>query len=144
MINWFNMPTEGLSNGGQFEIKELTATENKVYQKDGEVYNKVTVNVEGGGGGDFSTAEVTITNTAENSYIYLTYGAFVEDGELFTEYSVATGTSTATLVLYKGSQLILISADSITSTTGDITGDLIDGFTITGDCTITGEGFADS
>ena len=97
----------------------------------------------GGGSSDFSTAEVTITNTAENSYIYLTYGAFVEDGELFMEYSVATGTSTATLVLYKGSQLILISADSITSTTGDITGDIIDGFTITGDCTITGEGFSE-
>lgn len=62
MINWFNMPVEGLSNGGQFEIKELTATENKTYEKDGEVYNKVTVNVSGGGGGssDFSTANVTI------------------------------------------------------------------------------------
>lgn len=64
MINWFDMPAQGLSNGGQFEIKELTATENKVYQKDGEVYNKVTVNVEGGGGGgDFSTAEVTLNLT---------------------------------------------------------------------------------
>ena len=66
MINWFNMPEEGLSNGGQFEIKELTATENKTYEKAGEVYNKVTVNVEGGGGSsDFSTAEVTIINNSE-------------------------------------------------------------------------------
>ena len=61
MINWFDMPAEGLSNGGMFEIKELTATENKVYQKDGEVYNKVTVNVEGGGGGgDFKVIMQTI------------------------------------------------------------------------------------
>ena len=82
--------------------------------------------------------------SVDNSYIYLTFGAFIEDEELFTEYSVAKGTSTVTLVLYKGSQLILISAESINSTTGDITGDLIDGFTITGDCTITGEGIADN
>ena len=60
MINWFNMPAEGLSNGGQFEIKELTATENKTYEKDGEVYNKVTVNVSGGGSSDFKKVNVTL------------------------------------------------------------------------------------
>lgn len=65
MINWFNMPTEGLSNGGQFEIKELTATENKTYEKDGEVYNKVTVNVSGGGSSDFTKADVAITNNRQ-------------------------------------------------------------------------------
>lgn len=76
MINWFNMPEEGLSNGGQFEIKELTATENKTYQKDGEVYNKVTVNVSGGSS-DFTTAAVSIDATdveilgvVANSIIY--------------------------------------------------------------------------
>ena len=106
MINWFDMPAEGLSNGGLFEIKELTATENKVYQKDGEVYNKVTVNVpsptgkititengtdidiaqyatadvnvEGGGGSsDFSTAEVTIQITTENPDVYVAIPAIV-------------------------------------------------------------------
>lgn len=94
MINWFDMPSQGLSGGGEFEIKELTATENKVYETPGEVYNKVTVNipqptgkikitengtdiniaqyatadvnVEGGGGSsDFSTAEVTVINTID-------------------------------------------------------------------------------
>ena len=54
MIHWFDMPAEGLSNGGEFEIKELTATENKVYQTPGEVYSKVTVNVEGGGSSDLN------------------------------------------------------------------------------------------
>lgn len=61
MINWFNIPDEGLSNGGLFEVKELEVTENGTYETKGEMYNKVTVNVEGGGGeSDFSTAEVTV------------------------------------------------------------------------------------
>lgn len=50
MINWFDMPAEGLSNGGLFEIKGLEVTENGTYEQSGEMYNKVTVNVEGGGG----------------------------------------------------------------------------------------------
>lgn len=49
MITWFDMPANGLSNGGQFEIKELSVTENGEYETPGEMYNKVTVNVEGGG-----------------------------------------------------------------------------------------------
>ena len=49
MINWFDMPAEGLSNGGLFEVKELEVTENGTYETKGEMYNKVTVNVEGGG-----------------------------------------------------------------------------------------------
>lgn len=65
MINWFDMPAEGLSNGGLFEVKELEVTENGTYETKGEMYNKVTVNVEGGGGSsDFSTAEVTIINNS--------------------------------------------------------------------------------
>lgn len=51
MINWFDMPAEGLSNGGLFEVKELEVTENGTYEEKGEMYNKVIVNVEGGGGG---------------------------------------------------------------------------------------------
>ena len=70
MLNWFDMPAQGLSNGGQFEIEELSATENKVYQEDGKVYSKVTVNVEGGGGSsDFSTAEVTLICSGGEEYI---------------------------------------------------------------------------
>ena len=64
MINWFDMPAEGLSNGGQFEVKELTATENKVYEKAGEVYNKVTVNVEGGGGSSDDALSLSVLYTA--------------------------------------------------------------------------------
>lgn len=68
MINWFDMPAEGLSNGGLFEVKELEVTENGTYETKGEMYNKVTVNVEGGGGSsDFSMAEVTLNLTVENA-----------------------------------------------------------------------------
>lgn len=65
MINWFDMPAEGLSNGGLFEVKELEVTENGTYETKGEMYNKVTVNVEGGGGGEFKIANITWENLPE-------------------------------------------------------------------------------
>ena len=99
MINWFDMPAEGLSNGGMFEIKELTATENKVYQKDGEVYNKVTVNVEGGGGSsDFSTAELTVS--VNTGGFDISNAVEIFDDEMSVVDSFETGTYV--LVLYKG------------------------------------------
>ena len=102
MINWFDMPAEGLSGGGQFEIKELTATENKVYEKAGEVYNKVTVNVEGGGGSsDFSTAQVTITNTSEKGF-RLEFPNFYEDVMYSYLDSADIDGSAITVALYKG------------------------------------------
>lgn len=128
MINWFNMPAEGLSNGGEFEIKELTATENKVYETPGEVYNKVTVNVEGGGGSsDFSMAEVEITGVAE------IYGAFIRgDGSYYTNTA-----QTVTIILYKG-KATLMSTRAPESVTGNISYDSDrEEFTVTGDGTIT-------
>ena len=113
MINWFDMPAEGLSNGGLFEIKELTATENKVYQKDGEVYNKVTVNVEGGGGGgssDFSTANALfhvefIGYTGISQQPSLVTVAYVENNTLKSGYDIDNPLTTANhpeIVTYKG------------------------------------------
>lgn len=131
MINWFNMPVEGLSNGGQFEIKELTATENKTYEKDGEVYNKVTVNVSGGGSSDFSTAEVTIVNVdvAEELPVYLPN--CVEENALgegspamvFCMNAITEpGTYTYNIALYKGIALgqIAIGPTLDFAVTGDI------------------------
>lgn len=66
MINWFNMPDEGLSNGGLFEVKELEVTENGTYETKGEMYNKVTVNVEGGGGETWNTVFEGSVTTVEN------------------------------------------------------------------------------
>ena len=61
MINWFDMPAEGLSNGGLFEVKELEVTENGTYETKGEMYNKVTVNVEGGGSSWQTVFEGSVT-----------------------------------------------------------------------------------
>lgn len=65
MINWFDMPAEGLSNGGQFEVKELEVTENGTYEEKGEMYNKVTVNVEGGGSSWQTVFEGSVTTKAQ-------------------------------------------------------------------------------
>ena len=130
MINWFNMPAEGLSNGGEFEIKELTATENKVYQKDGEVYNKVTVNVEGGGGSsDLTTATITLNSD------YELYGCFVSnDGYSYS--SAGGGAGSFDIILYKGKALLYVDG-TVQSTSGDIEYDSdFDGYFVTGDCTI--------
>lgn len=135
MINWFDMPTQGLSNGGEFEIKELTATENKVYQKDGEVYNKVTVNVEGGGGSsDFSTAEVTASG------IGFFYGAFLVDNKI--QYEAKLMNASGVLVLgTNGSIIYMYRGGEVTATSGNIEAvydddDLI-GYLVTGDCSLT-------
>ena len=134
MINWFDMPAEGLSNGGLFEIKELTATENKVYQKDGEVYNKVTVNVEGGGGSsDFSTAEVTLNAEGFGSL----WCVNIVDNILGP--NVAFFIESFEAVLYKGSQVFDTSEieGTITVSGGAVYDSDEHTITITGDCTIT-------
>lgn len=155
MINWFDMPAEGLSGGGQFEIKELTATENKVYEKAGEVYNKVTVNVEGGGGSsDFSTAEVTLVNSA-NTNLAVMLPVLYEANPPFDPNALVRGalsllaneTFVLNVPLYKGHCLIKkgVSGDRIdgqtvattyTVTSGSATSSMA-GVDITGDCTIT-------
>lgn len=103
-INWFDMPASGLSNGGQFEIKELEVTENGTYEQSGEMYNKVTVNVEGGGGGssDFSTAEVTIIwNNPEIEVIWDSC-PIIENGMINGTTYADTSPAIVTVPLYKG------------------------------------------
>lgn len=68
MINWFDMPAEGLSNGGLFEVKELEVTENGTYETKGEMYNKVTVNVEGGGSSWQTVFEGSVTTVEAGGY----------------------------------------------------------------------------
>lgn len=140
MINWFDMPAEGLSNGGLFEVKELEATENGTYETSGEMYNKVTVNVEGGGGSsDFSTAEVTIiNNSADNITIW---GAVCLEEEANYSCEVeSNATETFEMILYKNIAAIMTVNDDTEPiegvATGDISGDS-GAYTVTGDCTIT-------
>lgn len=152
MINWFDMPEEGLSNGGQFEVKELEVTENGTYETKGEMYNKVVVNVEGGGGSsDFSTATVTIIDgrtppTSGTVMAFRVSNLVVYDDE----YGVSTVNGLPTYpsdsiplntILYKGKAVSYISFDGISqmpTLSGNITfSEEYEAFIITGDCTIT-------
>lgn len=138
MIQWFDMPAEGLSGGGQFEIKELNVTENGEYETDGEVYNKVTVNVEGGGGSsDFSTAKMTVN--AVNHDFSADPLVIVDNGELTSGFSIlAPETKTIDIVLYRGVQTAIIATSSeLLTLSGNIVYDEADDcYIITGDCSI--------
>lgn len=137
MINWFDMPAEGLSNGGQFEVKELEVTENGTYETKGEMYNKVTVNVEGGGGGssDFSTAEVTITGIGEGTTVPIIGCYCFNDYNLLLPFT-EIGDGVYTVPLYKGTVAFTPDPDLVYTLSGNATDN--DGIIIiTGDCTIT-------
>ena len=140
MINWFDMPAEGLSNGGLFEVKELEVTENGTYETKGEMYNKVTVNVEGGGGGssDFSTAEVTagigvamdapVVINEEDFQGIAMIGSPMEE-ETMWQVPLYKGKCTVSIYALEEGQTISVS--------GDIT-EINEGvYLITGDCTLT-------
>lgn len=154
MINWFDMPDEGLSNGGLFEVKELEVTENGTYETKGEMYNKVVVNVEGGGGGDLPTATVVfnMTNHANNYFASFSpttirdnpgrsYSAFYTSNGVDTSLEVSTATKTVTVILDRTGQAILTpDVDDIVSLEGSaefyndttyivITGDAVINFT---------------
>lgn len=142
MINWFNMPDEGLSNGGLFEVKELEVTENGTYETKGEMYNKVTVNVEGGGGSsDFSTAEVSVTYNNPDDDIYAKVPC-VEDNTIISGTFIDKGT-TKVLTVPIASGGAIIDFDELSEQSYVISGDIesvdtpnLSPFLITGDCTI--------
>lgn len=148
MINWFNMPDEGLSNGGLFEVKELDVTENGTYETKGEMYNKVTVNVEGGGSSDFTTAEVTLINNYEGVEISLIAPTYVDSEEISTSINYITAqpneTVTQNAFLYKNSCFaeirsfeLLVDPVPLVTVSGNVVYEDDGFFTITGDCTIT-------
>lgn len=143
-ITWFDIPIGGMSPGGQIEFDTLSVTENGTYSEQGKAYTSVTVNVEGGGGSsDFSTAQVTVNNSASNTYIDFT-GVVIDNDELVPMVSLGDeATSVLTVVLYKNIQHLYINADSITSISGDISGNMLDGFDVTGDCVINAVGYSD-
>ena len=138
MINWFNIPDEGLSNGGLFEVKELEVTENGTYETKGEMYNKVTVNVEGGGGSsDFSTAEVEFKNQTTTN-LTIRCCCIVDNNIESTVTLGGTQNKTCTAVLYKGSQQVEIPFGvELATATGDITVDNEEGIiTVNGSGTV--------
>ena len=169
MINWFDMPAEGLSGGGQFEIKELSATKNGTFEKAGEVYNKVTVNVpqptgkititengtdinisqyakadvnvSGGGGGDFSTAQVTIVNNASNQF-ELAFPNIYEGTMYPVLDSEDIDGSVVEVVLYKGVCDVYFRTESPKTSftftaTGDVEGSSDDDIVVRGNGSLT-------
>ena len=122
---------------------KITITENGT-DIDVAQYALADVAVEGGGGSsDLSTAEVTVNNSASNTNIDFT-GVMLENDELVSaSESLSEATIVLTVVLYKNIQHVYINADSVTSISGNITGDMADGFDVTGDCVINAVGYSD-
>lgn len=90
----------------------------------------------GGGSSDFSTAVVTFV-CADEPDINLAFINVQNDG-IYSDINIAQSTQTVTVPLYKNklSCTILPFFMSVTSTSGSITGSQMDGFIISGDCTI--------
>lgn len=118
----------------------------EVESEDGSV-SSVKVNGEeyGGGGGDFSTAEVTIINNSNTEYrVYASTASYYPRTGLYVSEAIneAHGEDSTTLevILYKGTAYGLIKDyNGGTPTASSTGGVLIDGedLTITGDGTIT-------
>lgn len=124
------------------QLIEKTITENGTYETKGEMYNKVTVNVEGGGGeSDFSTAKVTFNvSVASAGAVFAFISSEYNDIEI-NNVSLGVGESTYTIPLYKNGQYMRVSYKD--GTTPVITGDVTyegNEFAVTGDCTISVEG----
>ena len=99
-----------------------------------------------GGGGDFSTAEVTVTNSSANPFV--AYGCLYDDEHSMARVNIyLEGNGIIDLILYKGSSLIELFAPidkSSVTLSGDVEGvtdtfetNKYQQFIVTGDCTIT-------
>lgn len=102
---------------------------------------------DGGGESDFSTAEVTVTNTvAEGSIIVDTIFIDTIDNVLKQEKTIVN-TETFPIVLYKGSAEIYFEAEEITSLSGNITADPNPDshtYIVTGECAVVGKGYSNN
>lgn len=103
---------------------------------------------EGGGGGDFNTAEVTVKGTnGENSfYLYIynddtgNFPAIFCTEDHFSDSAYTTdGTPTTYTLMYTGDSVTITVGNAYTSSTGDVVYNEDDNtVTISGDCSITG------
>lgn len=90
-----------------------------------------------GGSSDFSTAEVTFICTGDNPSITTQFINIQEDG-IYGVLNITQSTQTVTVPLYKNK----LSCDippfymSVTSISGNIAGSQMDGYIISGNCTI--------
>ena len=125
------------AEGGSTPTGTIKITENG--EHDVSSYATADVDVSGGGGGDFTTAEVTVTinegaeGTMEMPIVY--------DGEYSALLTLVPeiGTSTYTVPLFKGEADISVISQSVSiTTTGNIEYVSLDGYiAVTGNGTIT-------
>lgn len=89
----------------------------------------------GGGSGDFSTATLTITNSAADSKMVVFPNIVEDDGGIASGSASipANETKIVTIVLYKGTGYISVRVGQIVGCQGDVTADDIDGAIVTGD-----------
>lgn len=127
-----------------FDNEDYSVDKAQIVEKDGTVHE-----LGGGGGGDFSTAILTVTNSGETMSEVNWNGVFLkETPNLLGNYIDTIGdgieggnTATETMLLYNGEVYIYIDAEEIVSFTGNLT-DMGDGkFKVTGDCSVTAKGF---
>lgn len=93
-----------------------------------------------GGGGDFSTAEVSINNTTNDTVGSLMPNTITEEDNEYCAgdfYIDAENTDTLTAVLYKGKCQLVNQSEGTFTISGDIT-EIVENvvYEITGDCTI--------
>ena len=126
-----------ISEGGP-TVEALNVTENGTYSEEGKAYSPVVVNV-AGGSSDFSTAEVTFSNTTDTTLVQngIAVLNFMGEEGMAMEFPIlTTDPITVDVVLFKGSQIIFAPTDDVTiAVTGDITeneGEIV----VTGDGTI--------
>ena len=126
------------------KLIEKTITQNDTYNAaddNANGYSSVTVNVEGGGGGgDFSTAEVTFNKLTPayggGCYIEGLTAIDTEDNVLFW-FTDPVDFDSVTIVLYKGHAYGMASGEDL-AISGSATWDSeTNDLDITGDCTIT-------
>ena len=91
----------------------------------------------GGGSSDFSTATVTITNTAEQYYTIVCPNIY--DGEMYSDISKGDLPDDFEIVLYKGQCRLTVSGydEATLAVTGNIEAELGGSALITGNGTIT-------
>lgn len=125
--------------------EELTSVANAIREKNGTSSSLSWPNGfvsgigSGGGGGgssDFSTAEVTFICTDEPG-ITLPFINIQDDG-IYSVVYITQSTQTVTVPLYKNKLSCTIPpfSMSVTSTNGNIAGSQMDGYIISGNCTI--------
>lgn len=90
-----------------------------------------------GGSSDFSTAEVTFICSSNEPEINLAFINVQNDG-IYSLVDITESTQTVTVPLYKNKLSCGIGPFymTVTSTSGNITGSQMDGYIITGNCTI--------